>query len=78
MTPKEIAIQIVDKHRTTIRKADIYGYLLSDDEIYLAKESALITVIMIMSANPHSNPFNTDVYSTMKHWEEVRKEIELL
>ena len=78
MTPKEIAIQIVDKHRTTIRKADIYGYLLSDDEIYLAKESALITVIMIMSASPHSNPFNSTGYSTMGYWQEVKQEIEKL
>ena len=78
MTPKDMAVQIVDKHRTTIRKADIYGYLLSDDEIYLAKESALITVIIIMSASPHSNPFNTTGYSTMNYWYEVKQEIEQL
>ena len=76
LTAKEMAIQIVDKHRTIIRKADTYDWLLSSDEIYLAKESAFISIIIIISANPHSNPLNTDSHSTMKWWQEVKQEIE--
>jgi len=73
-----MATQMCDKHRTIIRKADTYDDLLSDDEIYLSKESALITVTMIMSSNPHSNPFNTTGYSTMGYWNQVKQEIENL
>ncbi len=43
-----------------------------------AKQSALIAVQEIILSNPHSNPFNTDVYSTMSYWQEVKKEIENL
>jgi hypothetical protein len=43
-----------------------------------AKQCALITVIMIISANPHSNPLNTEVHSTMKDWLEVEQYLELL
>jgi hypothetical protein len=32
----------------------------------------------IILSNPHSNPFNTDVYSTMSYWQDVKKEIENL
>ena len=44
----------------------------------LAKQCALIAVDYIITSNPHSNPFNTDVYSTMDYWIEVKKEIEKL
>ena len=44
----------------------------------LAKQCAIIAVIEIINANPHSNPLNTDVYSTMDYWIEVKKEIEKL
>jgi hypothetical protein len=44
----------------------------------LAKQCALIAVEEIIKANPHSNPFNTDVYSTMDYWQEVKSEIEKL
>ena len=40
------------------------------------KECALVAVENIILANPHSNPFNTDVYSTMEYWQEVKKEIQ--
>ena len=43
-----------------------------------SKQCALIAVGNIILANPHSNPFNTDVYSTMDYWIEVKKEIENL
>ncbi len=46
--------------------------------IQSAKECALIAVNNIILANPHSNPLNTDVYSTMDYWQEVKQEIEKL
>jgi hypothetical protein len=38
----------------------------------------LIAVEEIINANPHSNPLNTDVYSTMEWWQEVKQEINKL
>lgn len=43
-----------------------------------AKECALIAVIEIINSNPHSNPFNTEPFSTMDYWVNVKKEIEKL
>lgn len=37
-----------------------------------AKQCALVAVQMIINANPHSNPLNTDVHSTMDYWEQVK------
>lgn len=37
---------------------------------------AILIVTEIINANPNSNPFNTDVYSTMSYWLDVKKEIE--
>lgn len=45
---------------------------------FVATRAALITVNNILSSNPHSNPFNTVVHSTMGYWLEVKKEIEML
>lgn len=64
MTPKEKAKQLVDTM-----------YAVTD---YQAKQSALIAVQEIINSNPHSNLFNTDVYSTMSYWLEVKQEIEKL
>ena len=44
----------------------------------LAKQCAIIAVIEIINANPHSNPLNTDVHSTMDYWQQVKSEIEKL
>lgn len=38
---QEKARELIDFYRTYIRMADKYGYLLSDDEIHLAKQCAL-------------------------------------
>lgn len=40
-----------------------------------AKQCAVICVQRIILANPHSNPFNTDVHSTMDYWLQVQEEI---
>ena len=42
---------------------------------HIAKNCALIAVTEIINSNPHSNPFNTDVHSTMQYWIEVKNEI---
>jgi hypothetical protein len=65
MTPKDKAIQI------------FYNMSNSIDELLPLdiKKCALIAVDEIILANPHSNPLNTDVYSTMDYWQEVKQEI---
>jgi hypothetical protein len=72
MTPKQKAEELVEK---------MWVYALPNENGTCqknAKQCALIAVDNIILANPHSNPFNTDVYSTMDYWIEVKKEIEKL
>jgi hypothetical protein len=75
MTPKEKAKELVDKFMA-IKSMKLSDYSL----IYypFAKQCALIAVDEIILSNPHSNPFNTDVYSTMGYWQEVKQELENL
>lgn len=71
METKEKALELVNKYHK--------GYDLLWDLTWIqAKLCASITVDEIISANPHSNPLNTDVYSTMDYWQEVKQEIEKL
>lgn len=44
-------------------------------EAFKSKQLALMCVQRIILANPHSNPFNTDVHSTMDYWLQVQEEI---
>lgn len=53
-------------------------FYFGDIKEYEAKMCAIIAVIEIINANPHSNPLNTDVYSTMDYWQQVKSEIEKL
>ena len=69
MTPKDKAVELINK---------MYYTQSSPTYWVQAKECALLAVDNIILANPHSNPFNTDVYSTMEYWLEVKKEIEKL
>ena len=72
MTAKETANQLVNKFIKHSRaEKDL-------KPIESAKKCALIAVDEIILANPHSNPFNTEVVSTMKYWADVRKEIQQL
>lgn len=80
MTPKEKAIELIDKHRTIIRKADIYNNLESIDEIDLAKQCAFI-IIDEMFEFMKMDDFESDtVYFAnskwVNYWQEVKKEIE--
>ena len=77
MTPKEQAKELVNGFIPFTRNwNDGTGKWI--DNILDATECALITVNRIISSNPHSNPFNTDVYSTINYWIQVKQEIERL
>lgn len=69
MRPEEKAKDLVGK----------YGIWCWNNEWEeVAKKCALIAVNEIINSNPHSNPLNTEVYSTMDYWQEVKQEIEKL
>jgi len=77
MEAKEKAQELVDKYRTTIRKADVYGNLASEDEIYLAKECALIAVEEIIKEKQECHKF--ECYGNdIEYWQQVKTEIEQL
>ena len=67
MSPKEKAKELI------VNFSDV-GLITSIE----AKQCALIAVDEIINSNPHSNPFNTNVESTMSYWQEVKYEIEKL
>jgi hypothetical protein len=67
MTPKEKAVELVEQHRATIRKSDVYDYL-SYRVVYLAKQCALIAVDEILNAHL----FDLD---EKEFWQQVRTEI---
>jgi hypothetical protein len=67
MTPQKKAKELVDKF-SNVPLLDSYE----------AKQCALIAVDEIINSNPHSNPLNTDVHSTMSYWNEIKHEIEKL
>lgn len=77
MTPKEKAVQLFNKYYVSILEVNND---LSEEIIIsiLAKKQALIAVDEIINSNPHSNPFNTDVHSTMQYWIEVKNELSIL
>jgi hypothetical protein len=71
MTPKEKAEELVNKYSIWC-----WNEVVCDYEI--AKQCALIAVNEIINSNPHSNPLNTEVYSTMEWWQEVKLKIQKL
>lgn len=73
MTAKEKAKEMYCKYTDALNIRD-----LQTTANPFAKQCALIAVDQIILANPHSNPFNTEVVSTMKYWVDVRKEIQKL
>ena len=73
MTSKDKAEELVNKF---IPHTKVFHEILGwEDYIDSAKQCALIAVNEIINCNPHSNPLNTDVYSTMSYWQEVKQEI---
>lgn len=74
MTPREKAKELFRKFiAPTQQWDDVDGYITDE---YNAKQCALITVDEIINSNPHSNPMNTNGFSTMAYWMEVKQEIE--
>ena len=55
---------------------DKYQFILTEKQF--GKQCALIAVNYIINSNPHSNPFNTNVESTMSYWQDVKHEIKKL
>jgi len=76
MTAKEKAQEIVEQMSDFIPRCDHNEENLNIETIIrCAKQCALIAVDEIIRSNPQSNPFNTEVYSTMEYWQEVKTEI---
>ena len=76
MTPREKAKELFRKFiAPTQQWDDVDGYITDE---YNAKQCALITVNEIINSNPHSNPMNTNGFSTMDYWMEVKQEIDKL
>jgi hypothetical protein len=79
MTPKEKAIELVDKYRTYVRIADKYDYNVSEDEIHISKQCALIAVDEIINNNSKIPGLLTqDTMRNTWYWQEVKQEIEKL
>ena len=74
MTPKEKAEELVLKYLRLKRHKMFNGWWHK----MISKQCALIAIDEIINSNPHSNPLNTDVHSTMSYWQEVKQEIEKL
>ena len=74
IAPKEKAKELFNKYATYVVMW-AGGIETSKQNV---KQCALIAVNYIIASNPHSNPFNTEVYSTMGYWLKVKGEIELL
>ena len=70
MEAKEKAKELVLKYEKYL-----FDKFTTDEYWVKCVECALIAVNEVILANPHSNPLNTDVYSTMDYWQEVKQEI---
>ncbi len=70
MEAKEKAKELVLKYEKYL-----FDKFTTDEDWVKCVECALIAVQEIINANPHSNPFTTEVYSTMLFWQEVKNEI---
>ena len=82
MEAKEKANELFDRYKnlTTYQYQEYAGasYSTFEHDIDIIKQCALIAVQEILNCNPHTNPFNTDVYSTYDYWFQVKLEIEKL
>jgi len=74
MTPRAKADQLLIKFKMS---ECTQGYNDVRD-LHAANRCAIIAVNEIINSNPHSNPLNTEVYSTMDWWQEVKNELEKL
>jgi hypothetical protein len=72
MTAKEKAHELFDKYN------ELLSVHVFNGNFDIAKQCAILSVDEIINSNPHSNPFNTTIYSTMDYWQEVKTELENL
>lgn len=77
MTPKEKAKELYLKYYIPDYCFAKVG-MSSNWRQIASKKYATMVVDEIISSNPHSNPFNTDIYSTMDYWRDVKEEIQKL
>jgi hypothetical protein len=70
MTPKDKAKELFEKMYFVDDPMGNYPMCFDT-----AKQCALIAVCEIINSNPHSNPLNTNVESTMSYWQQVKQEI---
>jgi hypothetical protein len=82
MTSKEKAKELVDRYKSYIQMADKYGDLLSSQEIYFAKQCALIAVdetikaLNVLLNSDLNNDF--DILKLRGEYMELKSEIEKL
>jgi len=82
MIPKQKSEDLIDKYRTYIRIGK-YDNNVSEDEIYLAKQCALIAVDEIIEAlleydNRNATYELQNMDRDFNYWEQVKQEIEKL
>ncbi len=74
ITPKEKADQLIAEFKNILQDEDTD----CGEEILctlIAIKCARLTVRHVLSGNPHSNPFNTQLNSTFDWWFEVYNEL---
>ena len=71
MNAQDKAKQLVEKYRTYVRLADKYDLNLGSDEMYIAKQCALIAVDELIKHFAQIEP-----YLGVEYWREVKTEIE--
>jgi hypothetical protein len=76
MTPKDKAKELTIKFMKIDSDSEQFDEF--EMKLFYAQRCALIAVDEIINSNPHSNPLNTDVHSTMEYWQEVKQEIQAL
>ena len=74
---KQKAKELIDKYYPlcTVQYSTPPFEIIKSQTKNRAKECALICCQEIISANPHSNPLNTNSESTMDYWQKVKQAI---
>jgi hypothetical protein len=80
-TEQQKAHELIEKFNDLIPMESSFNDTAEDairkmnNDFEASKQCAIICVDEVILSNPHSNPFNTELYSTMEFWQTVRKEI---
>lgn len=79
MTPKQKAKELIENYKYRLLPFITFQTQLTEADLFnKCKQCALIAVDNIIASNPHSNPLNTELHSTMQYWMEVKQEINKL